>query len=157
MTLDIAYKRTICVTALSGQRPTWLRSLPRLFSSIKFLLFSASLIREVAVARSQVLDAAAESVTLKQGLLRGSSRVVNGHQLFTFFGVPYAEPPVGNRRLRPTAPHPGWKVPDQDPTWIYIICVWSLIFCMKSYRRIMETVSIQNLICRLCTQFKTLW
>jgi Carboxylesterase family len=79
----------------------------RLFWSIKILIFCTSLIWEMAVVESQILDA--ETVTIKQGVVKGSTKVLNGQRLSTFLGIPYAEPPVGNRRLRPTSPHPGWK------------------------------------------------
>jgi len=82
----------------------------RLFSVMKFLIFATSLIWEMAVVCSQVLDT--ETVTIKQGTLRGNSKVLNGQRIFSFLGIPYAEPPVGNRGLRPTSPHSGWKVKD---------------------------------------------
>ena len=74
---------------------------------MKTLIFFVSLIWEMAAVRSQVLDT--EIVTIKQGAVQGSARLLNGHRLYTFLGIPYAEPPMGNRRLRPTSPHPGWK------------------------------------------------
>ena len=80
----------------------------RPFSVMKFLIFWTSLTWEMAAVCSQVLDT--ETVTIKQGTLRGNSRVLNGQRIFSFLGIPYAEPPVGTRRLRPTSPHPGWKV-----------------------------------------------
>ncbi len=84
------------------------RTMPRLFRIVKYLIFAMSFIWEMAEVRTQIIDT--ELVTIKQGVLRGGSKLLNGHRIFTFLGVPYAEPPVGSRRLRPTAPHPGWTV-----------------------------------------------
>ena len=80
----------------------------KLFALLKCLIFATSLIWEMARVDCQILDT--ETVTIQQGVLRGGSKLLNGQRIFNFLGVPYAEPPVGNRRLRPTSPHPGWTV-----------------------------------------------
>ena len=51
-----------------------------------------------------------DTVDLRQGLLRGFVRVINGRNVYYFLGVPYAEPPTGDRRFRPSIPHNGWTV-----------------------------------------------
>ncbi|XP_059097691.1 cholinesterase-like [Tigriopus californicus] len=58
---------------------------------------------------SQMWRVTGQSVQLKQGSLRGSARVIDGQTVFTFRGVPYAEPPTGIRRFRPAAPHSRWE------------------------------------------------
>ena len=57
---------------------------------------------------SQILDD--DTVDLVQGTLRGSSRILDGRRVYYFLGVPYAEPPLNNRRFRPSSPHNGWTV-----------------------------------------------
>ena len=51
-----------------------------------------------------------DTVDLVQGTLRGSSRILDGRRVYYFLGVPYAEPPLSNRRFRPSSPHNGWTV-----------------------------------------------
>ena len=51
-----------------------------------------------------------DTVDLVQGTLRGSSRILDGRRVYYFLGVPYAEPPLNNRRFRPSSPHNGWQV-----------------------------------------------
>ena len=51
-----------------------------------------------------------DTVDLVQGTLRGSSRILDGRRVYYFLGVPYAEPPLNNRRFRPSSPHNGWTV-----------------------------------------------
>ena len=51
-----------------------------------------------------------DTVDLVQGALRGSSRILDGRRVYYFLGVPYAEPPLNNRRFRPSSPHNGWQV-----------------------------------------------
>ena len=51
-----------------------------------------------------------DTVDLVQGTLRGSSRILDGRRVYNFLGVPYAEPPLSNRRFRPSSPHNGWTV-----------------------------------------------
>ena len=85
------------------------RTMSRLIRVVKYFIFATSFfIWEMTEVRSQIIDT--ETVTIKQGVLRGGSKLLNGHRIFTFLGVPYAEPPIGSRRLRPTSPHPGWTV-----------------------------------------------
>ena len=57
--------------------------------------------------------AQSQTVQLKQGVARGSAVVVSGQTVFTFKGLPYAEPPVKERRFLPTGPHKGWQVGDE--------------------------------------------
>ena len=59
-------------------------------------------------ATGQTLDD--DTVDLVQGTLRGSSRILDGRRVYYFLGVPYAEPPLNNRRFRPSSPHNGWQV-----------------------------------------------
>ncbi|XP_037574824.2 acetylcholinesterase-like [Dermacentor silvarum] len=47
-------------------------------------------------------------VTSSQGKLRGRSNAVFGNPVETFLGVPYALPPVGNRRFRKPVPLTTW-------------------------------------------------
>ncbi|XP_050035422.2 acetylcholinesterase-like [Dermacentor andersoni] len=47
-------------------------------------------------------------VTTSQGKLRGRSNVVFGNPVETFLGIPYALPPVGNRRFRKPVPLTTW-------------------------------------------------
>ena len=51
-----------------------------------------------------------DTVDLVQGTLRGSSTFLDGRRVYYFLGVPYAEPPLNNRRFRPSSPHNGWQV-----------------------------------------------
>ena len=51
-----------------------------------------------------------DTVDLVQGTLRGSSRFIDNRRIHYFLGVPYAEPPLNNRRFRPSSPHNGWTV-----------------------------------------------
>ena len=51
-----------------------------------------------------------DTVDLVQGTLRGSSRILDGRRVYYFLGIPYAEPPLSNRRFRPSSPHNGWTV-----------------------------------------------
>jgi len=57
---------------------------------------------DVATHNGQALTA--PIVTLAQGALRG----VATDEVQAFFGIPYAAPPVGERRWRAPAPAPGW-------------------------------------------------
>ncbi|KAL7916892.1 Carboxylesterase [Trichoderma velutinum] len=45
------------------------------------------------------------TIRIKQGLVEGS--VLNG--IYSFLGLPYAEPPTGERRWRPACPPPAWE------------------------------------------------
>ncbi len=50
-------------------------------------------------------------VEVTQGLVRGTTRLVNGRiPVSTFLGIPYAEPPLGKARFRDSVPHRGWQV-----------------------------------------------
>ena len=60
------------------------------------------------IINGQTLDD--DTVGLVQGTLRGSSRILDGRRVYYFLGVPYAEPPLNNRRFRPSSPHNGWTV-----------------------------------------------
>ena len=51
-----------------------------------------------------------DTVDLVQGTLRGSSTFFDGRRVYYFLGIPYAEPPLNNRRFRPSSPHNGWQV-----------------------------------------------
>ncbi len=69
--------------------------MPRLIRIVKYFIFATSFfIWEMDEVRSQILDT--ETVTIKQGVLRGGSKLLNGHRIFTFLGVPYAEAPGVN-------------------------------------------------------------
>lgn len=46
-------------------------------------------------------------IQTEQGLLRGVFDEVSG--LHGFFGIPYAQPPIGPLRFRPPQAHPGWS------------------------------------------------
>ena len=61
-----------------------------------------------------------DTVDLVQGTLRGSSRILDGRRVYYFLGVPYAEPPLSNRRFRPSSPHNGWTVKYDFNTLIFI-------------------------------------
>src|SRR5215831_10777061 len=50
-------------------------------------------------------DAGAAEVTIESGRIRGA---VEGN-LHVFHGIPYAAPPIGDRRFRPPAPASAWK------------------------------------------------
>eukprot|EP00095_Tigriopus_kingsejongensis_P008028 maker-scaffold630_size122347-snap-gene-0.11 protein:Tk08028 transcript:maker-scaffold630_size122347-snap-gene-0.11-mRNA-1 annotation:"hypothetical protein DAPPUDRAFT_303775" len=50
-----------------------------------------------------------QTVNLKQGTARGSAKTVSGQTVFTFKGIPYAEPPIGIQRFRPATPHTQWE------------------------------------------------
>jgi para-nitrobenzyl esterase len=43
------------------------------------------------------------------GALIGSEVTVDGEKILSFKGIPYALPPVGDRRWKPAAPAPGWN------------------------------------------------
>nr|MBW4053229.1 carboxylesterase family protein [Pseudomonadota bacterium] len=45
-------------------------------------------------------------ITIAQGVLAGR---VDAQGMRSFKGIPYAEPPVGDRRWRPPVPADGWK------------------------------------------------
>lgn len=47
------------------------------------------------------------TIQIEQGLLRGVYDAAAG--LYGFFGIPYAEPPLGALRFRPPQPHRGWS------------------------------------------------
>ncbi len=47
----------------------------------------------------------AVEVETTEGVLRGAAE---DHELAVFRGVPFATPPIGDRRWRPPLPHPGW-------------------------------------------------
>ncbi|XP_031345675.1 venom carboxylesterase-6-like isoform X2 [Photinus pyralis] len=50
------------------------------------------------------------SVSIKQGTLEGSVRKTwGGRTIFAFQGIPYAEPPIGNRRFQPPLPAQPWE------------------------------------------------
>ncbi|KAJ8963468.1 hypothetical protein NQ318_018951 [Aromia moschata] len=49
-------------------------------------------------------------VTVSNGRLRGSTRTnIDGESFFSFFGIPYAKPPVGNLRFKPPVAAESWK------------------------------------------------
>ncbi|CAH1394484.1 unnamed protein product [Nezara viridula] len=49
-------------------------------------------------------------VILEQGILKGFwATSVGGRTYSTFLGVPYAEPPIGDRRFKEPSPASGWK------------------------------------------------
>uniref|UniRef100_A0A8D8SWB2 Carboxylic ester hydrolase n=1 Tax=Cacopsylla melanoneura TaxID=428564 RepID=A0A8D8SWB2_9HEMI len=51
-----------------------------------------------------------QEVQITQGRLKGSSeKSRNGTTYFSFLGVPYAKPPVGDLRFKEPQPHPGWS------------------------------------------------
>ena len=77
----------------------------RLILTITVLVFNVCFIRSVL---GQVIDD--DTVDLVQGTLRGSSRILDGRRVYYFLGAPYAEPPLNNRRFRPSSPHNGWTV-----------------------------------------------
>jgi carboxylesterase type B len=45
------------------------------------------------------------------GPIRGSRKSVRGIDINQFFGVPFATPPVGERRFAAPTPHPPWEAP----------------------------------------------
>ncbi|KAL4705579.1 hypothetical protein ACJJTC_006907 [Scirpophaga incertulas] len=51
------------------------------------------------------------SVKLKQGELSGTveKTFLNNADYFSFRGIPYAEPPLGELRFKPPKPHSGWE------------------------------------------------
>lgn len=53
----------------------------------------------------------APTVSTDRGQVVGHREHARGVELDAFKGIPYAAPPVGERRLRPPAPHPGWREP----------------------------------------------
>ena len=67
-----------------------------------------------------------DTVDLVQGTLRGSSRILDGRRVYYFLGVPYAEPPLSNRRFRPSSPHNGWTV--NYHFWYIYICLKCSLF-----------------------------
>jgi para-nitrobenzyl esterase len=52
-----------------------------------------------------------EQVRLESGLISGSHEQVADRQIWTFKGIPYAAPPVGELRWRPPQPVEPWDVP----------------------------------------------
>ena len=46
------------------------------------------------------------TVTTSTGKVRG--RPSRNERVFEYLGIPYAEPPVGDRRFKPPSPHKGW-------------------------------------------------
>ncbi len=59
-------------------------------------------------------DAGAIDAALPAGTVATESGLVVGQEsdgLWIFRGIPYAAPPVGDLRLRPPEPHPGWTEP----------------------------------------------
>ena len=61
-------------------------------------------------------------VDLRYGRLRGTTEIVGEKTIFSFKGIPYAEPPIGKRRFRPTAPHKGWTGTTKFATKFESIC-----------------------------------
>ncbi|KAJ9581580.1 hypothetical protein L9F63_023239, partial [Diploptera punctata] len=58
------------------------------------------------------------TVTVSQGQLRGRvAYTVNGATYFSFQGIPYAKPPVGELRFRPPQPAESWEGTKDALTW----------------------------------------
>ena len=70
-----------------------------------------------------------DTVDLPQGTLRGSSRFIDNRTIYYFLGVPYAEPPLNDRRFRPSSTHTGWTVS------ISIVSYNSNITLLKKFNR----------------------
>ncbi|MGP8251654.1 MAG: carboxylesterase/lipase family protein [Terracidiphilus sp.] len=81
-----------------------------------FTVFASSLIATIpglVHAQSSGSEAGSPVVTTTAGQLRGMARANGGAQ---FFGIPYAEPPVGDRRWREPVPAKPWQGV-RDATW----------------------------------------
>ncbi|KAF5285157.1 hypothetical protein FQR65_LT13354 [Abscondita terminalis] len=62
----------------------------------------------LALARSIISEDAPE-VVLSQGTLRGTIRsTLKGRSILAFQGIPYAEPPIGEKRFMPPVPLKAW-------------------------------------------------
>ncbi|RUS72189.1 hypothetical protein EGW08_020054 [Elysia chlorotica] len=48
------------------------------------------------------------TTTIQTGVVRGRSLNVNGKTIDTYYGIPYAEPPLGTLRFKPPAPASPW-------------------------------------------------
>ena len=49
-------------------------------------------------------------ISTNQGEIQGVRKVArNGDEFVAFYGIPYAQPPLGDLRFAPPKPHQGWK------------------------------------------------
>ena len=61
-------------------------------------------------------------VDLRYGRLRGTTESYGDKTLFSFKGIPYAEPPIGKLRFRPSAPNKSWRGSTKFATKYGSIC-----------------------------------
>uniref|UniRef100_A0A336MI63 Carboxylic ester hydrolase n=1 Tax=Culicoides sonorensis TaxID=179676 RepID=A0A336MI63_CULSO len=76
-----------------------------------FILLVSIFVANAIPYPPKVLDNDELIVTLSHGgKVEGSQKIINlRERYFSFKGIPYAEPPIGNLRLRNPRPHPGWE------------------------------------------------
>ncbi|XP_064111644.1 cholinesterase-like isoform X2 [Macrobrachium nipponense] len=57
-----------------------------------------------------VVRGAAQDTTIKlrQGTIQGVKQESNNRNIYAYLGIPYAKPPVGDRRFKPPQRHDGW-------------------------------------------------
>ena len=64
----------------------------------------------VTVTGSSVRNSRSEAIVqLESGTLHGIRETVGGVSVDSYFGVPYAKPPVGNLRFQPTEKEDPWE------------------------------------------------
>ncbi|KAE8603910.1 hypothetical protein XENTR_v10014500 [Xenopus tropicalis] len=91
-------------------RVTWLRFLPMGLDST-FVLCVFGFLLHIATVRSQKLDDVDPVVLTTYGKVRGFKKELNNEILgpvVQFLGVPYAAPPIGERRFQPPEPPTMW-------------------------------------------------
>ena len=86
-----------------------MRARCRLSTTTVSLLFAVSLIVSSLAAGCEDVDL--ESVQIDSGPVQGAVEQVDGQEVWSFKGIPYAAPPVGELRWRPPQPVETWVAP----------------------------------------------
>ncbi|XP_060801235.1 juvenile hormone esterase-like [Amyelois transitella] len=77
---------------------------------LKFLFVLLVSVMALTYCSSTVIDETNPIVTVKDGALKGSTNnLLDGGKYFSFKGIPYAEPPIGDLRFRDPRPAKPWN------------------------------------------------
>lgn len=92
-------------------------------SSLSSLLWTTVVLLLIYITEGQNVF-----VTTKYGILRGESKLFSDHHgtiklVNTFLGVPFASPPIGKLRLKPTVPPCVWKPAIYNATQYRNVCI----------------------------------
>ena len=69
---------------------------------IELLLYSTLSKCQISTGSNQVY--------VGQGILEGDIKYVAGKAVYSFLGIPYAQPPINDLRFKSPVSHPGWQV-----------------------------------------------